>query len=212
MVIMHYRILLFMVACCVLQPAPDAIAKENVNHPEAGHFLKLHPEDHFMGAKNAKVIIIEYSSVSCPHCAEYKKHTFAQLKADYIDTNKILYIYRDFPINKQGVMGAMLAHCAGPDEYLKYRDILIESQPVWAYRSNYMEVLTSIAKLGGFSDEKIKACFSNVLLQDKIMGKSMDAAVALNIHAAPTFFINGHKHYGVLSYQKMKHIIDSYLQ
>jgi protein-disulfide isomerase len=182
------------------------------NIAATGSLLKLQADDHFLGNKNAKVIIIEYSSVSCPHCAEFKKHTFPQLKAEYIDTNKILYIFRDFPINRQGLMGAMLSHCAGgEDGYLKYRDILTESQPLWAYRSNYMEVLTSIAKLGGFTDDAIAACFNNTTLQDSILSKSMNAATDLQIHAAPTFFINGHKHYGVLPYQKVKNIIDSYL-
>ncbi len=207
MVRSRYLVKLF----CIILFSFSADADNNISSQEILKILSPQSDDFLLGDKNSKVTIVEYSSVSCPHCAEFKKNTFPKIKSEYIDKNKILYIYRDFPINKQGLMGAMLAHCAGDAEYFKYRDILMESQPLWAYRSNYMDVLNNIAKLGGFSDKKIEACFNDAILQDKILRRAMTASTSLAVHVAPTFFINGKKYDGLLNYDAIKKIIDNNL-
>ncbi len=179
---------------------------------EKENLLTLQDDDFFLGDKSAKVTIIEYSSTSCPHCADYHKKGFELIKKTYIETNKILYILRDIPTNHPGLLGAMLAHCSGRDEYFNYIATLMDSQMLWAYRKDYKESLTNIAKLGGFTDEKIKACFNDKGLENKLFKRAMIASQKLNILATPVFFINGKKYEGGLSYAEMSKIIESLLK
>jgi protein-disulfide isomerase len=177
---------------------------------EASKLLTLQEDDHYLGNKDAKVVVIEYSSTSCPHCAEYHRHTFGTLKRDYIDNGKILYIYRDLPTNYPGLLGAMLAHCSG-DEYFNYISTLMDSQALWAYRKDYKESLINIAKLGGFNDEKIKGCFEDKKLEDMLFKRAMSASQKLNITVTPVFIINGKKYDGALTYPQMSKILDGLL-
>lgn len=172
--------------------------------------LRLRHDDLYLGAKDAKVTVVEYASVSCPYCALYKTTVFPSIKKEYIDTGKILYIVRDHPVNRPGVMGTMLAYCSG--DYFLYQKTLMESQSMWAYRTNYVEMLSNIAKLGGMTDEQIKACFADTSLHDRIIQSNMEAARLLGIHAIPTLFIGGKKYIGALSYAEIKGAIDKALQ
>lgn len=173
--------------------------------------LTLRPDDMFVGNPQSKVVLIEYSSTSCPHCADYHKTVYPELEKGYIENDKILYIYRDFPTNHPGLLGAQLAHCSGKAEYFNYIGTLMDSQPMWAYNHNYRTSLTNIAKLGGFTDDKIKACFNNKGLEETILKRAMNDSKELGIDATPTFFLNGKKYTGRVSFAEFKKVIDEAL-
>lgn len=174
------------------------------------NFLQINSTDYPIGSDKAKVKIIEYSSLSCPHCAEFHKDTFDKLKEDYIDKGLVQYTLRDFPTNKQALQGALLAHCKGKDRYYTYVKTLMDSQAIWAFHSDFQNSLTNIGKLGGISDEDLKRCFNDSEKQEFIIKRAGDAAVALKIEATPTFFINGEKHTGTMTYAELKKIIEKY--
>lgn len=202
--ISHILCLFVMLALPASSFAEETKDKENL--------LTLQEDDFFLGNKAAKVVVIEYSSTSCPHCADYHKKTFDLIKRTYIDTNRILYILRDVPTNHPGLLGAMLAHCAGRDEYFNYISTLMDSQMLWAYRKDYKESLTNIAKLGGFTDEKIKTCFNNKELENYLFKRAMIASQKLDIQVTPVFFVNGKKYEGALTYPQLSKILEDLLK
>lgn len=170
--------------------------------------LKITDQDYPLGNENAKVKIVEYSSLSCPHCAEFHKDIFEKLKEDYIDKGIVQYALRDFPTNKQALQGALLAHCKGKDRYYTYIKTLMDSQTIWAFHHDYQNSLTNIGKLGGISDDDLKKCFEDTAKQEFIIKRAGDAATSLKIEATPTFFINGEKHTGTLTYSELKKLIE----
>ena len=98
--------------------------------------LKLVDGDHYLGNRQAKVIIIEYSSLSCPGCSSFHEGIFAKIKKNYISNNKILYIFRDYPVNEPALFGAIFANCFN-DNYFDIIDILFKSQTKWAFRKDF---------------------------------------------------------------------------
>lgn len=175
---------------------------------EEKDLLKITDQDYPLGNESAKVKIIEYSSLSCPHCAEFHKDIFEKLKEDYIDKGIVQYALRDFPTNKQALQGALLAHCKGKDRYYTYIKTLMDSQTIWAFHPDFQNSLINIGKLGGISDEELQKCFSDNQKQEFIIKRAGDAAVSLKIEATPTFFINGEKHTGTLTYTELKKLIE----
>jgi protein-disulfide isomerase len=189
----------------------EFLKAEEIKNYSANKSLELRSDDFIIGDKNAKIVVIEYSSVSCPHCSEFHKYTYKEFKKKYIDTGLVKYVYRDFPTNEPALLGALTAHCAGKDKYYLYISTLMDSQSTWAYNNNYKESLINIAKLGGISEEKIKSCLSNKESQDKMLKSVMDDAIRLEMTFTPTFFINDNKHAGAKSINELSKIIDAEL-
>lgn len=186
---------------------------ENTGQNYAG-YKELEPSqtDCIIGNIDAKVTIVEYSSLSCPKCSDFHKNTYAQLKKQYIDTGKVRYVYRDFPTNPPALLGALLAHCSGSDRYYTYISTLMDSQPMWAYKNNFKEYLINIGKLGGISEDKINTCFTDKNMEKKILDKAMTGIKVLKINATPTFFINGNKYDGIMPFNDFAKIIEEKLK
>lgn len=174
--------------------------------------LGLLEDDHVLGNPDAPVVIVEYASLSCPHCAHSHMETFPRLKEKYIDTGKIAYTYRNFPFNDPALRGAMLAECAGNEQFYKYVSVLMKSQDKWAFTSDYMGALRSIARIGGMSEEAFDACMKNEKIQNRIVAGMTWAANDLGVNSTPTTFINGEKLAGFQSIEALSSIIDPLLQ
>ena len=144
--------------------------------------------DMSMGNPDAKVTMIEYASASCPHCAAFYKDVFPALKAEYIDTNKINFIFREFPHNDAALAAFMVARSAPKDAYFTLIDIFFKTQAVWL--QDPRNGLLNIAKQAGFTEETF-----NKTLQDETLAKSIlairDQAEKFGVTGIPTFFING---------------------
>jgi protein-disulfide isomerase len=208
--IMKFNKLLYITLLTFLFSIPHLGAADTAK--DQSNLLELKEDDHFLGDTKAKVVVIEYSSMSCPHCAEFHKRTFGLLKQNYINTNKILYIHRGIPTNHPSLLGSMLTACVGKDQYFDYVATLMDAQMLWAYRKDYKESLINIAKLGGLTDEAIKACFNNKENENALFEQGMNASQKLGFYVTPVFFINGKKHEGALSYLEMSKIIDDLLK
>jgi protein-disulfide isomerase len=166
--------------------------------------------DESMGKEDAPVTIVEYASMTCPHCAHFSETTLPELKKKYIDTGKVRYILREFPFDPRAEAGFMLARCAG-DNYFPMVDVLFKQQENWVMAENVKDAMFQLAKLAGFTQESFNACLTNQKLLDQVRAVQKRGADEFKIDSTPTFFINGKTYKGAMSIEEMSAIIDPLL-
>jgi protein-disulfide isomerase len=159
------------------------------------------------GPADAKVTIIEYASLTCSHCAAFHKDTYPTLKQRYIDTGRVRYILREFPLDPLATAGFMLARCEGEAKYYPIVDLLFLQQRTWAFTEKPLEGLQQMMRQAGFSQEKFESCLRDQKLYDAINAVKNRAADKLKVNSTPTFFINGRRHNGNLSIDELEKII-----
>jgi protein-disulfide isomerase len=162
-----------------------------------------------LGPDTAKVTVVEYASASCPHCANFYKTAFKDLKKDYIDTGKVRFLFREFPHNDAGLAGFMLARCAPKEKYFPIVDMLFEQQDMWLKAP--LEGLYKIAQLAGMTKEQFDACLKNEEVAKGIIGVRDMAAKEFGVESIPTFFINGELVKGEMTIKEFKELIDPQL-
>jgi protein-disulfide isomerase len=169
-----------------------------------------------IGSDKAPVTIIEYASMTCPHCAHFSETTFPELKKRYIDTGKARFIFREFPLDKLAAAGFMLARCAskdgGGERYMAVVETLFAKQQEWAIPDNPVPPLKNIAKQFGFTEESFNACLTNQSTMNGISATRDRAATKLGVSSTPTFFVNGKKVSGDVSIETLEKEIDPYLK
>jgi protein-disulfide isomerase len=169
--------------------------------------------DMVLGQANAPVTIVEYASMTCPHCAHFAKTTFPELKKRYIDTGKVRYMLREFPLDQLAAAGFMLARCAAKGDAKKYYtmiDTLFNQQDTWVVQKP-IPPLQAISKQAGLSEKDFEACLANQPMLDKIEATRKTATDKLGVNSTPTFFINGEKYSGDVSIEELSKKIDTYL-
>jgi protein-disulfide isomerase len=164
-----------------------------------------------LGSDKAPVTIVEYASLTCPHCAKFANSTFEVLKTKYIDTGKVHFIYRDFPFDQVGLRAAMMARCAGPDQFFGFLAVLFKSQESWAGAKDPLDELAKIGRLGGLGKEQFDACMNDKALMDGILNGRLEAEQKLEVKATPTFIINGVKHEGYMPIEEFDKILEPLL-
>ncbi len=167
--------------------------------------------DLWLGSDKAPVTIIEYASMTCPHCAHFSETTFPELKKRYIDTGKVRYTLRTFPLDQLAAAGFMIALCGGKDKYMPIVETLFAKQDQWIVKDP-VPPLEEIAKQFGFTDDQFKACLANQKMLDDIQAVRDHAVQKLGVNSTPTFFVNGKKLIGDLSIDQMAKEIDPYLK
>jgi protein-disulfide isomerase len=169
-------------------------------------------KDIVMGKADAPVTIVEYASMTCPHCAHFATTTLPTIKEKYIDTGKAKLILREFPFDPRAAAAFMLARCAPEERYYPLVEVLFKQQEQWAGAANAEEPLLQISKLAGFTQESFKACLTNQKLLDDVNAVRERGANEFGVNATPTFFINGARYSGALSVDEMSAIIDGLLK
>ena len=170
--------------------------------------------DMAIGPANASVTITEYASMTCPHCAAFNADVFPKIKAAFIDTGKVRYIFREFPLDIKAAAGSMLARCIAKDDASKYFtviDLLFKQQGDWVMK-NTTETLTRIGKQAGLSQQGVEDCLKDQALLDKIAADQKYATDVLKVNSTPTFFINGDMIKGEASFDVFEKKIDSMLK
>ncbi len=165
------------------------------------------PGDRFIGAADATVTVIEYASLTCPHCASFHNDTLPRLKQAYIDTGKVKLIYRDFPIDGLALRAAMLARCSEPAQYFGLIEVLYRNQESWSRVSDPIAALHRIGRLAGMSDQKIDACLNDREAGDTILGARLRASKEHDVNTTPTFIINGQKITGAQPFEEFDKIL-----
>jgi len=170
--------------------------------------------DMAIGPADAKVTITEYASMTCPHCAAFNAEVFPKLKSEFIDTGKIRYIFREFPLDIKAAAGSMLSRCIANGDagkYLAVTDLLFRSQGDWVMK-NTTEALTRIGKQAGLSQQQVETCLNDKSLLDKLVADQKYATEVLKVDSTPTFFINGEKLKGETSIEEFRKRINPLLQ
>ena len=160
---------------------------------DAGKELAVQPSDRVLGKADAPITIIEYASLTCPHCAHFDVEVLPKLKEKWIDSGKAKLVLRDFPLDEPALRAAMVARCAPPDRFYPLVDTFFGQQEQWVTARDYRAALEKLAKLGGISNKEFAACISDKKLEDQVAQSRLTAAQQLGVDATPTFFINGKK-------------------
>jgi protein-disulfide isomerase len=168
--------------------------------------------DQVQGSPTAPVTIIEYASMTCTHCATFHNTTYPVLKTRYIDTGKVRYILREFPLDPLAAGAFMLARCAGDGKYYPLVETLFREQKNWAFVQNPIPPLQKIAKDAGFTDQSFERCLSNQKLLDGLEEIRQRGQQKLGVNSTPTFFINGKVFRGTLSIEELEKQMQPYLK
>jgi protein-disulfide isomerase len=170
--------------------------------------------DMALGPANAAVTITEYASMTCPHCAAFNESVFPKIKSEFIDTNKVRYVFREFPLDIKAAAGSMLGRCIAKGDSGKYFaviDMLFKQQGDWVTK-NTTETLTRIGKQAGLSQQAVEDCLKDQALLDKIAADQKFASEVLKVNSTPTFFINGEMIKGETSFEEFDKRIKSLLK
>ena len=150
--------------------------------------------DHTLGLDKSESIIVEYASLTCPHCATFHGDVFPRIKSELVDTGKVKYIFRDYPIDPLAMAGSMIAHCSGDTKYFGVIDVLLKTQEEWLFdNENPYNGLLKVARLAGLSEEDVKLCLSNTELFNMIEGNQRLASARFGVNGTPTVFVNNKK-------------------
>ena len=165
-------------------------------------------DEKVLGDPGASVTIIEFASLSCPHCAEFHKTRFDWLKENYIDTGKVRFIFRDFPLNRPALLGSMVAHCADPSKYFAYLSLLFKNQEKWAFSQPVEEQLVKLARVSGMGQEKLLNCLQDEALAEKIIQSRLESQNTYNIESTPSFLVGDQLIVGVPSEERLRELIE----
>jgi protein-disulfide isomerase len=167
--------------------------------------------DEAIGAANAPVTIVEYASMTCPHCAHFHQTTYPELKKKYVDTGKVRFIFREFPLDQLAAAASMLVRCAGKDKFFPLLEALFAQQSDWVVQKP-LQPLLAIAKQAGFSQQTFDECLANQQILNGIEESRNRAANKFGVNSTPTFFINGKIFRGALTPEELDKQLAPYLK
>ena len=165
-----------------------------------------------LGREDAPVTLLEFSSMTCGHCGSFHQETLPKLKKAYIDTGKLRLVLRDFPLDRLALAAAMLPHCAGPERYYGFVDVLFRSQATWASSGDPLKELLKMARLGGMSAEDFDKCLADQQLAAAIRDRAEADGKAFGIDATPTFRIGDTQLVGNQPFEAFAKAIDDALK
>lgn len=166
-----------------------------------------------MGPEDAKVTVIEYASFTCPYCANFHVDQFKKLKADYIDQDKIHFVYRDVYFDQLGLWASMVARCGGEEKFFGIADMIYKQQRDWIGEGDPVQAgdaLRRIGKVAGLGADEVNACLENEDRARTLVAWFKKNAEADDIDSTPTLLVNGQK-YGNMSYADLSKLIDKKL-
>ncbi len=178
------RILLMSAVAFMLSFAPLPVQAEMVAPPEA---RAIEWQERSLGDANAPVTVYEYASMTCGHCAAFHETVFPHIKTELIDTGKIRFVYRDFPLNAPAVKAAALARCMPEQRFFPFISSVFKTQKTWIMSENHEESLTKLAALAGVDETRAQACMNDKNLEIKIMELMQEASTKYKVNSTPSF-------------------------
>ncbi len=169
--------------------------------------------DMVQGSPDSKVVLTEYASFTCPHCARWHETVYPQLKTNYIDTGKIKFIYREVYFDRYGLWAAMLARCGGELRYFGIKDILYKTQAEWAATDQPTQVVDNLKRIGrtaGMDDKTVDACMQDAAMAKALVAKFEATTKADGIDSTPSFILDGKK-YSNMDYADLAKLLDAEL-
>jgi protein-disulfide isomerase len=171
-----------------------------------------------LGKADAPVKVYEYASLDCPHCARFNADIFPKIREKYIDTGKVQWTIRDFPLNPPAVLGFMLARTIAkdgpPEKYYAALDLLFSHQDAWAFQPGpkVIPALKEVVKQTGFTSEQVDACLKDQALYSGVLAVSHLGEQAFKVDGTPTFFINGTEKVGEISLEDFSKLADPFIK
>jgi protein-disulfide isomerase len=197
-----------------LWSSPDTAAAQSGPSGEVSMAALLVPGplgDEIQGQADAPVTIVEYASMTCPHCSHFHETTYPEMKKKYIDTGKVRFVFREFPLDPLALAASMLARCAGKEKYFPLIDAFFAQQKDWVVQKPLQPMFT-IAKQAGFTQQTFDQCLANHQLEQGIVEERTRATQKFNVNSTPTFFINGKIFRGALTPEELGKQIAPYLK
>lgn len=182
-----------------------------------GTTVELKPTDMVHGSKDASVTIIEYASMTCPHCAAFQKDVIPLINKDYVDTGKVKVVFREYPLDGAARMASAVARCLPGDQFFSFIDLLFKNQMNWIKdfdgngtlnKEDILEGLTQMGRIAGMSADQVKTCADDMKNLALVDGNWMEGQTKFNVNSTPTFIINGESHAGEISYADLQKILD----
>ena len=170
------------------------------------------PVEMALGRSDAPVTVVEYFSFSCSHCARFHRETFPDIKRNYVDTGKVRFVLRDFPLNMAALAAATLARCIGPERYFEAVDSLWAWWGEWINETDTGPALVSVLSSEGFDESLLQGCLNDKTFEDHVLASYVVGSRDHGVDRTPTFLINGKKYIGLSSYGRFAAILDSLLE
>jgi protein-disulfide isomerase len=186
-------------------------------HAEATdtNLLQQQPYDIVLGNQAAPVTIIEYFSLSCPHCADFQKNIFPAINEKYVETGKVIFLARPYAVDEPSLLGSRLLQCVPKNKYYPFIKVLLAMQEKWVLSvtvNMVKEKLLTIANVGGFSKEEFDACFAQKTNEETVLSIRKAAEEELKVDVIPIFFINGVEVRGAGKAEDLIKVIDEQLE
>jgi protein-disulfide isomerase len=169
--------------------------------------VEITADDFVLGKDDAPVTLVEYASLTCPHCARFHTNVLPTIKSEYIDKGLVRLVYRDFPLDNAALMAAVVAQCAGRERYFGFLDALFAAQENWARAGDPAAALQRIAALGGMSQSEFNACLKNESIVDAVVKERLEADKKFGVNSTPTLLVNGEKYSGGLTAEQFRAVV-----
>lgn len=182
--------------------------------------MDMKSTDMIKGSPNAPITMVEWASMTCPHCAAFSREVIPRLTKDYIDTGKVRWVFREYPLDGAATMASAVARCLSGDQYFSFIDLLFANQMNWIKpdasgqmtRESILQGLEMMGRFAGMSKEKVDECANDKKNFDLIKANYDEGADKYGVNSTPTFFINGVKHEGEIPYAELQKDLDSLLK
>ena len=168
--------------------------------------------ERILGQSKAPIELIEYASLTCPHCAKFHNGPWVKIKKEYVDTGKAKLIYRDFPTDQLALAASMIARCAPKTRYFGIVKIMFETQDNWRNSQNPRQALANIGRIAGMSLETVNQCINSKVAYESVMRLREEGSKKFNIDATPTLIVNGEKIDSGLKIEEYREIFDKLLK
>ncbi len=168
--------------------------------------MAIFEDDRILGSAEAPITIIEYSSLTCPHCAAFHADALPKIKETWIAEGKVRLVYRHFPLDALALRAAAVADCIEGERYFGFLDFLFKSQKRWAKSKNQLKTLGQMARLAGMSQEKFESCAADETEMDRILERRQDGVQTYDVKSTPTLIINGRKVEGTRGFEYLEKI------
>ncbi len=170
--------------------------------PARAQDMAIHDYDRILGAADAPITMIEYSSLTCPHCATFHRETLPQIKETWIAGGKVRLVYRHYPLDGLALRAAAVGNCIQGKRFFSFMDILFKNQQKWARAQDPLAALGQYARLAGLGQEQAEACLADRAAMDKILQGAQEGRAAYGVESTPTFIVNGKKLSGAQPYDE----------
>jgi len=177
--------------------------------PAGAAEMEIHPDDRILGVESAPVTIIEYSSLTCPHCAALHRDTLPQVKESWVGPGRARIVFRHYPLDGLALHAAAVADCIEGDRFFAFIDLLFKSQSRWVKADDPLKALDQMARLAGMSGETFQSCVNDEAEMDRILARAQEGRETYGIEATPTLIINGRKVQGARSFEELDAVLSA---